>query len=109
MQPISSLRSVAASGSATATVRGIVSLTSPLIFVQDSTGGVAVQPSSNQPLKTGNEVQATGMAQPGPYSSSIVQATIQLLRARTPLQPLSVTASQAATGSFASTLVEVEG
>jgi signal transduction histidine kinase len=109
VQPISSLRTVAASHSATATVRGVVSLTSPVIYVQDSTGGVAVQPSSSQPLKTGDEVQVSGIAQPGPYSSSIAQATIQLLWARTPLQPLSVTASQAATGSFAATLVEVEG
>jgi signal transduction histidine kinase len=109
IQPISSLRSVPASSSTAATVRGVVSLTTPVIYVQDSTGGVAVKPSSSQTLKTGDEVQVTGVVQPGPYSSTLAQATIQLLWARTPLQPLSVTASQAATGSFAATLVEVEG
>jgi len=109
VQPISSLGATSASGPAAASIRGVVSLTVPVIYVQDSTGGIAVEPTSNQTLKTGDEVQVTGIAQPGPYSSSIVHASIQLLWARTPLQPLSVTASQAATGSFAATLVEVEG
>jgi len=109
IQPIGSLGAFSASGPVTATIRGVVSLTVPMIYVQDSTGGVAVQPIFSQPLKTGDEIQVTGIVKPGPYSSSIVQASIQLLWARTPLQPLSVTASQAATGSAAATLVEVEG
>ena len=109
LQPINSLRTGPATNPATATVRGIVSLTTPAIYVQDSTGGVAVDASSRPPLKTGDEVQVSGMVQPGPYSSSLTNATIQLLWAGTPLQPISVTASQAATGSFAAALVEVEG
>jgi signal transduction histidine kinase len=109
LQPISNLRSGPGSNAVVATVRGVVSLTAPVIYVQDSTGGVAVESLSSPPLKTGDEVQVTGIAQPGPYSSSLSHATVQLLWARTPLQPLAVTASQAATGSFAATLVEVEG
>jgi signal transduction histidine kinase len=109
LQPISSLRTIPGSIPTKATIRGVVSLTTPDIYVQDSTGGVAVRSSSRPPLKAGDEVQVTGTVQPGPYSSSLTDATIQLLWARTPLQPLAVTPSQAATGSFAATLVEVEG
>jgi signal transduction histidine kinase len=109
VQLINNLRAVSGSTPTKATIRGVVSLTSPDVYVQDSTGGVAVRSSWRPPLKAGDEVQVTGIVQPGPYSSSLTNATIQLLWTRTPLQPLAVTASQAATGSFAATLVEVEG
>jgi signal transduction histidine kinase len=109
IKPISSLRLVSSSHRVVSTVRGVVSLTSPALYVQDSTGGIAVKTSSTPPLKVGDEVQVTGAVIPGAFSSTLQDATIQLLWARTPVQPVSVTASQAATGSFAATFIEVEG
>ena len=109
IQPINNLRLVPSSHPVVSTVRGVVSLTSPVLYVQDSTGGVAVQVSTSPPLKVGDEVQVTGTVSPGAFSSMLRDSTIQLLWARTPVQPVSVTASQAATGSFSATFIEVEG
>ena len=91
------------------TVRGVVTLTSPSLYVQDSTGGVYVQTSESLPLKVGDEVEVTGEAHPGSFSSSLQNATVRVLWVRTPLPPLSVTASQAATGRYDATFIEVRG
>lgn len=109
IQPISSLRLVSSSHPVKATIRGVVSLTTPVLYVQDSTGGIAVRSSSFPPLKAGDEVQVTGTVTPGAFNSTIHNAAIQLLWARSPVQPISVTASQAATGSFAAMYIEIEG
>jgi hypothetical protein len=108
VQPISSLRLVSSSQPIATTIRGVVSLTAPL-YVQDSTGGIAVQATSSPPLKVGDEVQVTGTVRPRAFHSTLENATVQLLWARTPVQPVSVTASQAATGAFAAMFIEVEG
>ena len=109
IQPINSLRLVSNSHPVVSTIRGVVSLTTPVLYVQDSTGGVAVEGSSSPPLKVGDEVQVTGSVKPGAFSSRLEDAKVQLLWARTPVQPVSVTASQAASGSFAAMFIEVEG
>ena len=109
VQSIASLRLAPASGAMQATIRGVVSLTSPAIYVQDSTGGVSVLPQSAPSLKVGDEVQVTGAVDAHAFSSTLRNATVHLLWARSPVSPVSVTASQAATGAFASTFIEVEG
>lgn len=110
VQSINTLRLVSSSHPVYATIRGIVTLASPVLYVQDSTGGVAVLPTSPvPPLKVGDEVRVTGRVQARDFSSAIHDASVQLLWARTPLPPVSVTPSQAATGAFAATFVEVEG
>lgn len=109
IQSINSLRLVSTAHSVVSTIRGVVSLTTPELYVQDSTGGIAVEASASPPLKVGDEVQITGTVKPGAFSSKLDNATIQLLWARTPVQPISVTASQAATGLFAAMFIDVEG
>jgi signal transduction histidine kinase len=109
VQPISSLRMVTSSRPVIATVRGVVALSSPALYVQDSTGGVGVVAESIPPLKVGDEVLVTGQVKVRDYSASLVHARVELLWTRTPVAPISVTAGQAATGSFAATFVEVEG
>jgi signal transduction histidine kinase len=109
VQSISSLRLAPASGAARATIRGVVSLTSPSLYVQDSTGGVAVLPVAMPSLKVGDEVQVTGEVLAHDFSSTLQNATVHLLWARTPISPISVTTSQAATGSFAAMFIELEG
>jgi signal transduction histidine kinase len=109
-QPISSLRLVSSAKSSTATVRGNVILTSPVVFVQDTTGGVSVpNPGATPLLKVGDQVEVTGSVKAGDFSSTLEKAMIRVLWEGTPVPPVTVTASQAATGDFDATFIEVEG
>ncbi len=108
-QPISSLRLTSFAKPATATVRGSVVLTAPLV-VQDSTGGVAVtRPAAAPALKLGDQVEVSGIVHLNGFSSSLEHATVRLLWEGTPVPPITVSASQAATGAFDTTFIEVEG
>ena len=108
-QPISSLRLTSLSKATPATVRGAVVLASPALFVQDATGGVAVQQVAAQALKVGDEVEVTGTAHANAFSPTLEQATVRVLWENIPMPPISVTASQAATGAFDASFIEVEG
>ena len=109
-QSISSLRLVPSAGDTMAIIRGNVILTSPTLFVQDNTGGVAVPgPASSPALRVGDQVEVEGKAQPGDFSPVLEHATIRSLWNSNPISPVTVTASQAATGAFADTFIEVEG
>ena len=77
--------------------------------MQDSTGGVYIPQPKAPLLKVGDEVEVTGEVHPGDFSSTIENATVQVLWARTPVPPVSVTASQASTGIFDATFIEVQG
>ena len=92
-----------------AAVRGAVILTTPRLFVQDSTGGVAVMPRGPANLKVGDEVEVIGEVEVHDFSCSLRRATIRLLWAHSPDPPLAVTATQAATGAFDSRFISVEG
>jgi signal transduction histidine kinase len=107
--PIGDLRLDLLTQSARVTVHGLVILTSPALFVQDSTGGIAIQQAAPQPLKIGDEVEATGDAAPNAFSSTLKNAKVRVLWESTPIPAVSVTASQAATGAFDATFIEVEG
>jgi cation transport regulator ChaB len=109
VQSITSLRLSSFAKPLTATVRGVVILTAPMLFVQDSTGGIYVPRPSSPLLKVGDEVEVTGEVHSGDFSSTMEHATVQVLWARTPMPPVSVTASQASTGKFDATFIEVQG
>jgi signal transduction histidine kinase len=109
-QPVSSLRLLSPDAPTTVTVRGVVTLTSPVLFVQDSTGGLAITNSHpHAPLQIGDEIEARGDAVLHDFSSELRDADIRLLWSHTPVSPVAVTASQAATGAFDAEYVEVEG
>ncbi len=108
-QSIASLSLTSSARAAIATVRGSVILTAPMLFVQDSTGGVYIPQPNAPPLKVGDEVEVTGQAHPGDFSTTMDHATVKVLWARTPMPPVSVTASQASTGKFDAEFVEVQG
>lgn len=108
-QSIASLRLMSYARPSTATVRGVVVLTAPKLFVQDSTGGVSIPQPKAPLLKVGDEVEVTGEAHPGEFSPTLEHATVQVLWERTPLPPVSVTASQASTGKYDATFIEVRG
>lgn len=88
-------------------VRGVVTLTDPL-YVQDSTGGVELGAPSTLPLNLGDEIESTGKLSPSP-ERLLVNTSIRLLSDRTLAVPLSISSTQAASGAFTSTLVEIEG
>ena len=108
-QSIASLRMSSFARPATATIRGVVILTAPRVYVQDATGGVYIPGPVTSPLKVGDEVEATGEVLPGDFSSTMRHTTIRVLWARTPMPPVSVTASQASTGKYDATFIEVYG
>lgn len=109
-QTIGSLRLDFFPKPATATIRGNVILTSPVLIVQDSTGGVSVpMPTLSPSLKVGDQVEVIGKVHTNDFSSILEQATVRVLWEGTPIPPVTVTASQAATGAFDATFIEVEG
>ncbi len=108
-QPISSLRLLALSQPVQATIHGTVVLASPAVYVQDATGGVAVRQLRPQALKVGDEVEVAGVVHASAFSTLATEATVRVLWENTPMPPVSVIASQVATGAFDATFVEVEG
>jgi signal transduction histidine kinase len=108
-QSISDLKLLALAAPIKATIRGIVVLTSPALFVQDPTGGVAVHRSAATPLKVGDEVEVTGEVHASAFSLAIENAVVHLLWEGTPMPAVSVTASQVAAGNFDAAFIEVEG
>ena len=106
---IASLRLESQAHPAHVTIRGVVILTSPRLYVQDATGGVYVNHPHAPPLKVGDEVEVSGDAHPEDFSSMMEYATVRALWARTPVPPVSVTSSQAATGKYDATFIEVRG
>jgi signal transduction histidine kinase len=108
-QSIGSLRLSSYAKPAIATVRGVVVLTAPRLYVEDASGGVYVAQYAGPLLKVGDEVEVTGRVHPGDFSAVMDQATTQVLWARSPMPPLSVTASLAATGRYDATFIELRG
>jgi signal transduction histidine kinase len=95
------------------TVRGTVSLMSPILFIQDDTGGIALPESIAPALNLGDEVEATGTpsvsGDPIGATAMLPHARVRLLWDHTPVAPLSITAGQAATGIYDARLVELQG
>lgn len=108
-QSIATLRLLSTMRPGMATVRGVVVLTSPVLYIQDGTGGAAIQQPQAPLLKVGDEVEVTGQPELRDFSPVFRNGTVRLLWTHTPIPPLSVTASQAAMGAFDSTFIELDG
>ena len=90
-------------------VRGVVTLANHDLYVQDAEGGVFV-PSPHMPLlNVGDEVEVTGHAERGLYSSTINDGTVRLLWNGSPTPPIVITPLQAASGAYDARFVETEG
>lgn len=110
VEHISNLRLLAPDVPSSVTVQGVVTLTSPMLYIQDSTGGLAVASSHpHAPLQIGDEIEARGDVYLHDFSSEMQNADVHLLWSHTPVSPLAVAASQAATGAFDAQYVEVQG
>jgi signal transduction histidine kinase len=108
-QSITSLRLTSFAKPATATIRGSVILTAPILVVQDFTGGVSVPQPTAPLLKVGDQVEVSGEVHLNDFSSSLEHATVRVLWEGTPMPAVRVSASEAAAGAFDATFVEVEG
>jgi signal transduction histidine kinase len=108
-RPIDGLRLFSFSNNEPATIRGVVILTSPVLIVQDSTGGISIPHAKAPPLKIGDEVEVSGRVRPGDFSSTMEEAVVRVLWERSPMPAVSVTALQAATGAFDANFIELEG
>jgi signal transduction histidine kinase len=108
--PIGNLRLLAPGKLTEVTVHGIVTLTSPVLFIQDAGAGLAiVRSDARSPLEIGDEVEATGDLAPGDFSSVLKNASVRVLWSHSPVAPVSVTASQAASGNYDAMFIEIEG
>lgn len=109
-QPIVNLRALPPGKPTHVVIHGVVTLTAPTLFVQDSTGGVAIENFHSQtPLQIGDQVEAKGDAELHDFSSVLKDAEIHILWSHAPIHSMGVTAAQAATGSFDAQYIEVEG
>jgi signal transduction histidine kinase len=90
------------------TIRGVVTLTSPL-YVQDSSGSIAVGYSKPADLNLGDEVEISGKRVVNGFTPVLAADNIRLLWDRTLVVPVSVTSTQAASGAFDGSLVELRG
>ncbi len=108
--PIANLRLLAPNQSSQVTLHGVVTLVSPILFVQDSTGGVAIPNAhTGTPVQIGDSVEVRGNPEQHNFSSVLRNADVRQLWSHTPVPPVSVTAAQAATGSFDAQYIETEG
>lgn len=108
--PIVKLRLLAPDHPTQVTVQGVVTLVSPTLFVQDSSGGVVVrEPNATAPVQIGDEVEASGDAYLHEFSSELRNATVRPLWSHASMPPVAVTAAQAATGAFEAQYIETEG
>jgi signal transduction histidine kinase len=109
-QPIANLRALAPDKPAHVTIHGVVTLTFPTLFVQDSTGGLAIQNfQATTPPQIGDQVEARGNVELHDFSSVMKDAEVHILWSHAPIHSMGVTASQAATGSFDAQYIEIEG
>lgn len=90
-------------------MRGVVTLTSPDLYIQDSTGGILVTHSTTPILNVGDVVEVHGRVQPGFGSALIKSDAIRLLWFSTPEPSIAITPSQAASGIYDARFVEIEG
>lgn len=108
--PIARLRLLAPDHPTPVTVQGVVTLVSPTLFVQDSSGGVAIpNPKTIAPVQIGDEVEASGDANLHDFSSVLRNASVRPLWSHATIPPVAVTAAQAATGAFEAQFIETEG
>ena len=111
---IESLRSIDRSKSSHVNVRGVVTLVRPELFVQDATGGAAVQVDDDAAsrLNLGDEVEVTGTIEPEPddhiSTVSIKHAQVSLLWDRVPVSPVEIDALEGTTAESAGMLVEMQ-
>lgn len=90
------------------TIRGVVTLTSPL-YVQDSSGSITVHLNKAVDLNLGDEVELIGKRTDFGFTPQFIASDVRLLWDRTLVVPISITSTEAASGVFEASLVELRG
>lgn len=90
-------------------LRGVVTHTSPGLYIQDSGGGILVKDAQIPPLNVGDAVEVAGQAEPGLYSAVVSGGKVRLLWSGSPIPPIAITPTQGASGAYDSRFVEIEG
>jgi signal transduction histidine kinase len=108
--PVTSIRLLETGGYTghVAMLHGVVTRTDPL-YIEDDTGGIAVHMSHTASVNLGDEVELLGSVVEAGAFPSFDATTLRLLWAGTPLIASSITSSQAASGRFEGSLVELSG
>lgn len=107
---IASLQILPLNRTSQVTVHGVVTMVSPQIYAQDGTGGIAISGAGDAiPIGIGDTIEARGTVEPGASSAVMKNAEVRVLWTHTPVLPVSVTASEAASGNFDAQFVETEG
>ncbi|GGG93204.1 ATP-binding protein [Silvibacterium dinghuense] len=106
---IRSLRMLSTSRPEHVTIHGVVTSTTPSLYVQDRSGGALVQLDRPTILRLGDEVEVEGEAHPQGLIVLITRAMASRIGGTSPLPPSSVTADQAATGMYSDMYLEVQG
>lgn len=88
-------------------IRGVVTLVDPL-YVQDSSGGIHVQMSSPNTLNAGDEIELVGKVQED-RTVSLAVSSYHVLWGGNLVTPASISSTQAASGTFDGSLVELSG
>lgn len=91
------------------TARGVVTLTEPNLYIEDSSGGALVKATQSPALNVGEGVEVSGDVHPLLYSAIISNATLRVISTGVPAPPLSVTPWQAASGAYDARFIEIEG
>ena len=107
IQSIASIHSMT-SETSPVTLRAVVTLVDPL-YVQDATGAIAVRTSQAVALNLGDEVEIRGVPRIGSFVPRIDASSIRLRWDRSLILPAAVDSTQAATGGFNASLVQVSG
>jgi signal transduction histidine kinase len=90
-------------------VRGVVTLTEPDLYIEDSTGGAMIRHPQGPPVNVGEGVEISGEVHPLLYSAQLDQSSLRIISTGTPAPPLSVTPWQAASGAYDARFIEIEG
>lgn len=90
-------------------VRGVVTLTEPELYIEDSTGGAMIKHPQGPPVNVGEGVEISGEVHPLLYSAQLDQSSLRIISTGTPAPPISVTPWQAASGAYDARFIEIEG
>jgi signal transduction histidine kinase len=109
-QPIGSLGLGRFEDSSRVTIRGIVTIVRPLLYVQDSSGAILLKPDGPVgPVRVGDEVEAQGVLSNNSITPDLDHASVQLLWPDTPILPIVVTPFELAADRNAGRFVETDG
>lgn len=107
--PLAELRLLSSTTATTASIRGVVRLLSPILYVEDATGGVEVDSHDAPVLAIGDEVEMTGSVSRSGGQLVMRRGHVKILWSNNPASPRMITADEAATGDEDGRLVVLQG